>query len=131
MGACLAALDGFGTGERNLVLIAGGDAKGASFEALTDSVRRHVSRLVLIGRDAEKIDAALGAVVPVVRVGDMSEAVAAAHDVAEVGDTVLLSPACASFDMYADFNERGEDFATQVRRLERAQRPVSPGMLLS
>ena len=125
VGACLAALDGFGTGERNLVLIAGGDAKGASFEALADAVRRHVSRLVLIGRDADKIDAALGKVVPAMRVGDMSEAVAAAHDAAHAGDTVLLSPACASFDMYTDFNERGEDFAAQVQRLEHGRQRAS------
>ena len=118
VGACLAALDGFGTGEKNLVLIAGGDAKGASFDALADAVRRHVSRLVLIGRDAGKIDAALGNVVPAVRVDDMSEAVAVAHDAAHAGDTVLLSPACASFDMYTDFGERGDDFAAEVQGLE-------------
>ncbi|MDE0179517.1 MAG: UDP-N-acetylmuramoyl-L-alanine--D-glutamate ligase, partial [Gammaproteobacteria bacterium] len=126
VGACLAALDGFGTGERNLVLIAGGDAKGASFDPLTDAVRRHVSRLVLFGRDADKIDAALGGVVPAVRVDDMSEAVSVAHDAAHAGDTVLLSPACASFDMYTDFNERGEDFAAQVQRLVRGRCPASP-----
>lgn len=128
VGACLAALDGFGTGEKNLVLIAGGDAKGASFDALADAVRRHVSRLVLMGRDADKIDAALGGVVPAVRVDDMREAVSVAHDAAHAGDTVLLSPACASFDMYTDFSERGEDFAAQVQRLGHAPRPASPGV---
>ena len=128
VGACLAALDGFGTGEKNLVLIAGGDAKGASFDALQDAVRRHVSRLVLIGRDADIIDTALGGVVPAVRVDDMREAVAVAHGAAHAGDTVLLSPACASFDMYTDFSERGEDFAAQVQRLEHAPRPASSGV---
>ncbi len=127
VGACLAALDGFGSGEKNLVLIAGGDAKGASFETLADAVRRHVSRLVLIGRDAEVIDAALGEIAPAVRVGDMREAVAVAHDAAHAGNTVLLSPACASFDMYADFNARGEDFAAEVERLGRARRSA-PGV---
>ena len=130
VGACLAALDGFGTGAKNLVLIAGGDAKGASFEALADAVRRHVSRLVLMGRDAAKIDAALGDVVPAVRVDDMREAVSVASDVAHAGDTVLLSPACASFDMYTDFNERGEDFALEVRRLASGHRRVTAGMSL-
>ena len=131
VGACLAALDGFGTGEKNLVLIAGGDAKGASFDTLADAVRRHVSRLVLIGRDADKIEAALGNVVPAVRVDDMSEAVALAHDAAHAGDTVLLSPACASFDMYTDFSERGEDFAAQVLRLERGRCSASSRVLAS
>ena len=131
VGACLAALDGFGTGAKNLVLIAGGDAKGASFEALADAVRRHVSRLVLMGRDAAAIDTALGDVVPAVRVDDMREAVSAAREAAHAGDTVLLSPACASFDMYTDFNERGEDFAMEVRRLGSRHRPVPVGMSLS
>ena len=131
VGACLAALDGFGTGANNLVLIAGGDAKGASFDALADAVRRHVSRLVLLGRDAERIDAALGSVVPAVRVDDMREAVAVAHDAAHAGDTVLLSPACASFDMYTDFSERGEDFAAQVQRLGHGRRQASSGSSVS
>ena len=128
VGACLAALDGFGTGEKNLVLIAGGDAKGASFDALADAVRRHVSRLVLMGRDADKIDAALGGVVPAVRVEDMREAVSVARDAAHAGDTVLLSPACASLDMYTDFSERGEDFAAQVQRIGHGPRPASLGI---
>ena len=127
VGACLAALDGFGTGEKNLVLIAGGDAKGACFDALADAVRRHVSRLVLIGRDAGRLDAALGNVVPAVRVDGMGEAVAVARDAAHAGDTVLLSPACASLDMYTDFGERGEDFAAQVQRLGRGRCPA-PGI---
>ncbi|MCY4060416.1 MAG: UDP-N-acetylmuramoyl-L-alanine--D-glutamate ligase [Gammaproteobacteria bacterium] len=131
VGACLAALDGFGTGAKNLVLIAGGDAKGASFDALADAVRRHVSRLVLIGRDADKIDSALGDIVPAVRVDDMSEAVAVAHDAAHAGDTVLLSPACASFDMYTDFSERGEDFAAEVARLEQGRCSASQGISAS
>ena len=131
VGACLAALDGFGTGANNLVLIAGGDAKGASFDALADAVRRHVSRLVLFGQDADRIDAALGSVVPAVRVDDMREAVAVAHDAAHAGDTVLLSPACASFDMYTDFSERGEDFAAQVQRLGHGRRQASSGSSVS
>ena len=124
VGACLAALDGFGTGDKNLVLIAGGDGKGASFEALAGPVRRHVSRLVLI---AERIDAALGAVVPTLRVAAMGDAVTVARAAAHPGDTVLLSPACASFDMYADFNERGEHFAAEVRRLQPGVRPAPAG----
>ena len=127
VGACLAALDGFGTGDRNLVLIAGGDAKGASFEALRDAVRRHVSRLVLLGRDADRIARALGGVAPAVRVDDMGEAVSVAHAAAGAGDTVLLSPACASFDMYADFSARGDDFAAEVQRLVHGRRPARTG----
>ncbi len=122
VGACVAAIDGFGNGRRNLVLIAGGDAKGASFESLVDAAQRHVSRVVLIGRDAERIRAALGTVVPMERAETMNEAVSMARAAARPGDTVLLSPACASFDMYTDFNQRGDDFAAAVRRLGHVER---------
>ena len=130
VGACVAALEGFGTGHRNLVLIAGGDAKGASFDALVPAVSRHVSMLVLLGRDADRIADALAGAVPSVRARDMGEAVRLAHAAARNADTVLLSPACASFDMYADFNARGDDFVARVRQLNQLQRS-QPGMSVS
>lgn len=115
--ACLAALAGFGSGDRNIVLIAGGEAKGANFEALAEPVRQHVSTLVLIGRDAEALALALAGAAPVVRADGMAEAVALAAAAAKPGDTVLLAPACASFDMFRDFAARGDAFAAAARTL--------------
>ena len=115
VGATIAALDGFGTGERNIVLIAGGDAKGASFRALAAAVARHVSDVVLIGRDADAVAQALRGSAALHRADDMRHAVRLAGGRACAGQTVLLSPACASFDMYESFAARGDDFANAVR----------------
>ena len=115
VGACAAALAGFGNGNNNIVLIAGGDAKGAVFDALAEPVARHVSRLVLLGRDAKVIGQALAGVAEAVYAKDMRDAVRLARAAARPGDTVLLSPACASFDMYPNFEARGDDFACSVR----------------
>ena len=123
VGAVVAALEGFGTGRGNIVLIAGGDAKGASFEALRPAVERHVSHLVLIGRDAGAVEAGLAGCAPVLRAEDMRHAVHLASEHAREGQTVLLSPACASFDMYASYEARGDDFANAVR--ERSARGLS------
>jgi UDP-N-acetylmuramoylalanine--D-glutamate ligase len=118
VGATLAALEGFGDrDERKLVLIAGGDGKGADFTALRAAVRRYVKAVVVFGRDAGKIEAALRDVVDVSEVADMAAAVVRAQRVSVAGDVVLLSPACASLDMYADFAARGDDFALRVREL--------------
>lgn len=117
VGACVAALEGFGNGDRNIVLIAGGDGKGASFAPLAAPVRRHVSRVVLLGRDAERIEQALCAQTRTTCAVDMADAVRLAREAAGGCGIVLLSPACASFDMYANFEARGEAFATAVRRL--------------
>ena len=115
VGAVVAALEGFGTGGRNLVLIAGGDAKGASFEALRPAVARHVSHLVVIGRDAEAVERGLAGCAPVLRAQGMRHAVRLAGAHARKGQSVLLSPACASFDMYDSYEARGRDFAAAVR----------------
>ena len=115
VGAVVAALDGFGTGDRNIVLIAGGDAKGASFEALRPAVARHVSHLVVIGRDAEVLERGLAGCAPVLHAEGMRHAVQLAGEHARAGQSVLLSPACASFDMYPSYEARGRDFADAVR----------------
>ena len=115
VGAVFAALEGFGTGRRNIVLIAGGDAKGASFEALRSVVARHVSHLVVIGRDAPAVEGGLKGCARVLRADDMRHAVQLAGQHAREGQTVLLSPGCASFDMYDSYEARGEDFANAVR----------------
>lgn len=114
VGATVAAIKGLG--ERgNLLLIAGGDGKGADFGPLRDAVRGRVRVAVLIGRDAPLIEHALGDATEVVRAEDMDGAVARARARAQRGDSVLLSPACASFDMYGGYEERGNVFAQLAR----------------
>ena len=117
VGATMAALEGLGC---RSVLIAGGEGKGQDFSPLKAVVSKHARAVVLIGRDAEMIAAALlGCGVPVERVSDMGEAVRQASQLAHSGDAVLLSPACASFDMYRNYEHRAEIFVQAVRELER------------
>jgi UDP-N-acetylmuramoylalanine--D-glutamate ligase len=100
-------------------LIAGGRAKGESFEPLAAAIGSNVRAVYLVGEAAEALAAALApAGVRLERSGDLQTAVAAAAANAEPGDVVLLSPACASFDQYDSFEERGEDFRALVRTLE-------------
>ncbi len=121
LGATLAALSGIGDViEGKVVLIAGGQAKDQDFGALAQAARGQVRAAVLIGEDAERIAAVLE-VVPVFIEEDMAAAVRRADDVAEPGDAVLLSPACASFDMYSGYVARGEDFIRQVREVHDAR----------
>jgi UDP-N-acetylmuramoylalanine--D-glutamate ligase len=114
VGATVAAVEGL---EGPLVLIAGGEGKGQDFTALAAAGRGKLRHTVLIGRDAPLIARALAGICPVTGAGTMAEAVGAAAGLAEPGDTVLLSPACASFDMFRDYAERGEAFAAAVREL--------------
>jgi UDP-N-acetylmuramoylalanine--D-glutamate ligase len=102
------------------VLIAGGDGKGQDFSPLRYAVARHARAVVLIGRDGDRIATALAACpVPVFRAGDMSEAVVQAQAASRSGDVVLLSPACASYDMFRNYAHRGEVYAAAVRELEK------------
>lgn len=120
VGATVASIDGLGgadDGDPRLMLIAGGDAKDADFHALTEPLARHVRLLVLIGRDAARIRAVAPPAVETIEATDMADAVGIAHRRAREGDTVLLAPACASFDMYASYEARGDDFASRVREL--------------
>ncbi len=114
VGAALAAVEGL---DGPLVLIAGGQGKGADFTPLTEPLARKARAVVLVGEDAPVLARALGDRVPQVRARDMDDAVARACEVAQVGDTVLLSPACASFDQYAGYEARGRAFADAVGRL--------------
>lgn len=113
VGATIAALEGMGA---PVVLIAGGDGKGQDFAPLRSAVERHARAVVLIGRDAPLIEAAVSGVVPVLHGRDMDDAVQRAASVARAGDVVLLSPACASFDMFKNYEHRGDVFAHAVRR---------------
>ena len=118
-GATVAALEGLvppGATHR-AVLIAGGDGKGADFSPLVPAVERAARAVVLIGRDAPRIAEVLEGVTEILRARDMDEAVALAAGTARPGDCVLLSPACASFDMFENFQHRGRVFAEAVRSL--------------
>ncbi len=116
VGAAVAAIRGLGAAGP-LILIAGGDSKGADFSALEAPIRAHVRLALLIGRDAARIAAVADGVVETRRVDSMAEAVEIAHERALPGDGVLLAPACASFDMYANFEARGDAFVAEVRRV--------------
>jgi UDP-N-acetylmuramoylalanine--D-glutamate ligase len=113
VGACAAALRGL---HAPVILIAGGIAKDADFTPLRKAVE-NVKAVILIGRDAEKIQDAVSDVVTTRLAADMSDAVVQAAAMAESGDVVLLSPACASFDMYQNFEQRGDDFRLCAGRL--------------
>ena len=118
VGAALAAIDGLGADiPGKLVLIAGGDGKGADFSALHAPVARYCRAVVLLGRDADVLAAALDGAAPLLRVRTLEEAVQQAAACATAGDAVLLSPACASLDMFKNFEERGRLFAAAVEAL--------------
>jgi UDP-N-acetylmuramoylalanine--D-glutamate ligase len=115
VGASLAALRGLG---RPAILIAGGEGKGQDFAPLAPAVAAHARAVLLIGRDAPILEAALApSGVPVERMASLEQAVMRAAQLARPGDAVLLSPACASFDMFRDYRHRGEAFAAAVRGL--------------
>ena len=101
----------------SIILIAGGRDKGDDYSLLRDCVAAHVKRLVLIGEAAEDIGAALGDLAPVDYAATLEEAVQLAAAAGQPGDTVLLSPACASFDMFNDYKHRGDCFIEAFRRL--------------
>ena len=117
VGATVAAIESLVPDSGKVILIAGGDGKGADFQPLAEPVAACCRALVLIGRDAGKISQAVGASVLQHRATSLQEAVSLARQAAEPGDRVLLSPACASFDMFRDYNDRGEQFRTLVEGL--------------
>ncbi|KAB2889185.1 MAG: UDP-N-acetylmuramoyl-L-alanine--D-glutamate ligase [Desulfobulbaceae bacterium] len=116
-GAVLAAL---GQVASQVVLIAGGRDKGDDYGLLRQSVAAKARAVVLIGEAAPLIEAALAGVVPIEHAATMEEAVSRAHAAARPGDAVLLSPACASFDMFNSYAHRGEVFAAAVEKLQSA-----------
>ncbi|MFC6669558.1 glutamate ligase domain-containing protein [Marinobacterium aestuariivivens] len=121
VGATVAALNGLGptlAPDAGIVLIAGGDGKGAEFVELDAPLTRYGRALVLIGRDAPRVDAAVTGLGSKVHAGSMQDAVARAAALARPGDVVLLSPACASFDMFSGYADRGRQFVDAVGRLE-------------
>lgn len=116
VGATVAALESL---SRPAVLIAGGLGKGMDFTPLARAARDRLKAAVLLGESAPALAEALAGICPIARADTMQAAVARAAGLATAGDTVLLSPACASQDMFADYRERGRTFAAAVRELER------------
>jgi len=126
VGATGAAIEGMSAHDRKLVVILGGDSKGQNFAPLVKPLVRHARAVVLIGRDAPQIRRALEtelANVPVLDASSLEHAVTLAAEQAISGDAVLLSPACASFDMFRSYVHRGEAFAASVRELASAPQP--------
>lgn len=117
VGATVAAVESLVPADGKIVLIAGGEGKGADFSLLAEPVAAHCRAVVLIGADAGLIASALGDRVETVHAVDMGDAVRKAAKLATPGDRVLLSPACASFDMFRDYKDRGDSFRKQVERL--------------
>jgi UDP-N-acetylmuramoylalanine--D-glutamate ligase len=114
IGACVAALQGYA---RKVILIAGGDAKGADMNELTPAIKEKAKSVVLMGKDAALIKQALNDCVPVYSADNMVQAVQIAADLADAGESVLLSPACASLDQYKNYQDRGEKFTKAVLAL--------------
>ena len=114
IGAAIAAVNSVAS---PVILIAGGDGKGGQFDEFASAVEGKLRVAVLIGRDGPKIAAALKGRVPVYQAADMQTAVSVAASIAVEGDTVLLAPACASFDQYLNYTERGRDFCRAVEGL--------------
>ncbi|MGJ7566490.1 UDP-N-acetylmuramoyl-L-alanine--D-glutamate ligase [Variovorax sp. GB1R11] len=128
VGATAAALVGLGE-ERRVVVILGGEGKGQDFEPLAEPVRQYARAVVLIGRDAPVIEAALAATgVSLLHAASMHDAVKLAGARANPGDAVLLSPACASFDMFKDYAHRAEVFREAVQAYEDSPRGLVEGL---
>ena len=114
VGACVAALQGY---QQKVILIAGGDAKGANMQDLIPAIKEKAKCVVLMGKDAPLIEQAINGCVPVYRANTILEAVEISTALANAGENVLLSPACASIDQYKNYQERGEKFITAVMNL--------------
>lgn len=112
IGATVASINGL---EQPIILIAGGQGKDQDFRELADACKGRVKTAVLFGQDAATIAQALNDTLPCHRVSDLQQAVASAATLAQSGDVVLLSPACASFDMFTSYLQRGEQFETLVK----------------
>jgi len=117
--ATLKALEALGDNEGKTILILGGRGKNAPYAPLADLIEKNVRKLIVLGEDADKIESQLKPYAEIVRVGSIAEAAVVGFDSAEPGDAVLLAPACASFDMFKSFEERGEVFKAAVEELKR------------
>lgn len=121
VGASIAAIEGLVGGGRKVVLIAGGVAKGADFSPLLPVIKAHVRGVVVIGEAAEQLTQLCSEDVTVVSAMSMDSAVKSASLISEQGDAVLLSPACASFDMFKNYQHRGESFVNAVADMTKSR----------
>ena len=119
VGSTVAAIEGLGQG-RNLLLIAGGLGKGQDFSPLSGPIEQHVHTIILIGVDAKSVEMVVPSSVRCLHAQSMQDAVRKSADAAEPGNTVLLSPACASMDMFENYAARGNAFCAAVHALEQA-----------
>jgi UDP-N-acetylmuramoylalanine--D-glutamate ligase len=117
IGATLAAIQGLARDPQQLIIILGGEGKGQDFTELTPALGAINSKVILIGRDAPIIAEAIGDAATIIYAGSMQDAVNKAFAAANSGDAVLLSPACASFDMFKNYEDRGEKFCLAVQEL--------------
>lgn len=117
IGATLAAIQGLARNPQQLIVILGGEGKGQDFTELTPVLRTINCQAILIGRDAAVIEQAIAGATAVTHACSMTDAIAKAFALANAGDAVLLSPACASFDMFKNYEDRGEQFCRAVREL--------------
>jgi len=117
VGACIAALNGFDNSVNKTVIIMGGDCKQADFSEITEVIRRACRAVILIGKDKKDIENCLPVDIKRIEAVSLSQAVSLGLSHAEPGDRVLLSPACASFDMFSGYEDRGNQFIKAVREL--------------
>ncbi|MDF3012203.1 MAG: UDP-N-acetylmuramoyl-L-alanine--D-glutamate ligase [Cellvibrio sp.] len=117
IGATLAAIQGLARDPQQLIVILGGEGKGQDFTELAPALRAINSSVVLIGRDGPIIAEAIGDAAKIVFANNMQDAVNKSFAIANPGDAVLLSPACASFDMFKNYEDRGEKFCLAVKEL--------------
>ena len=128
VGAAVAAIEGFSEpNQKTVILIAGGQGKGADFSPLIEAMPHRVKHVMLIGEAANQLRSMIGDAVPCSRVSTMDAAVSECEKIAGSGDTVLLSPACASFDMFDNFEHRGNVFKQSVRALQGASNAADGG----
>ena len=131
VGATLAALTGLGAslGDKKIILIAGGDGKGQNFAPLSEAIHRFVKHVFLLGKDAAQIEAVLNAnLVCITHVATIEEAVNQASKIGRAGDKVLLSPACASLDMFKDYVHRAEVFGSAVENISYQTHAIGVGL---
>jgi UDP-N-acetylmuramoylalanine--D-glutamate ligase len=117
IGATIAAIAGLSRDPAQLIVVAGGEGKGQNFAELNPTLEKNPCHLILIGRDAHLIAEAVKGRAEVDFASSMQDAVSKAYQYANFGDAVLLSPACASFDMFKNYEDRGEQFCTAVLAL--------------